>query len=157
MRDLTRSMASFSWAMSLYGVRQMANLVSPRRAADAFGAVARSAGGTLGPGLRSAFQTGDRLQRAVVDLSFGLVGLGSASSGGAGTAPEVATCTGTSAASDPATAGSGLLDQAGNLAFELFQAGVDTVYWVTGAAWSQQQGLSGWGPVAPPPGENAPK
>jgi hypothetical protein len=137
MRDLTRSMASFSWAMSLYGVRQMANLVAPRRAADAFSAVARSAEGALGPGLRSAFQTGDRLQKAVVDLSFGLVGLGPAPPDGAGA--------------------SGVLGQAGNLAFEILQLGVDSVYWATGTAWNQQKGLSGWGPVAPPPGASDPK
>jgi hypothetical protein len=133
MRELTRSMASFSWAVSLFGIEQMTNVLSPRRAADAFGAVARSAEGALGPGLRSAFQTGDRLQRAMVDASFGLVGLG-----GGGPVANGA-------------AAPGLLGQAGNLAFELLQLGVDTVYWVSGAAWQQQKGVSGWGPVPPSP------
>src|SRR6187549_2050981 len=82
MRNLTRSVASFSWAMSLFGVEQVANLISPRRVGDAFGAVARSTEGALGPGLRAAFQTGDRLQRSMVDLSFSLVGLGPSASGG---------------------------------------------------------------------------
>jgi hypothetical protein len=132
MRELTRSMASFSWAVSLFGVEQMTNLLSPRRAADAFGAVTRSAEGALGPGLRSAFQTGDRLQRAMVDASFGLVGLGGGSPAANG-------------------GGAGLLGQAGNLAFELLQLGVDTVYWASGTAWQQQQGVSGWGPVPASP------
>ncbi len=124
MRELAESLASFSWAMSLLGVEQMTNLIAPPRAATAFGAVARSAEGQLGPTLRSAFESGDRLQRAVVDAAFGL--------------PEAA---GTA---------SGLLNQVGNLAFGLLQLGVDTVYWVTGTAWQQQQGLFGWGPVQPP-------
>lgn len=132
MRELARSMASFSWAMSLFGVEQMANLLAPQRAVEAFGAVARSAEGVLGPRLRSAFQTGDRLQRSMVDLSFGLMGLGPpARRGDAGPAD--------------------LRHRAGNLGFELLQLGTDTVYWMTGAAWQQQQGVSGWGPVPPLP------
>jgi hypothetical protein len=137
MRDLTRSLASFTWAMSLFGVEQMANLMSPRRAADAFGAVARSAEGALGPGLRSVFETGDRLQRAMLDTSFSLVGLGpSAANGGSGAGVS-------SGASD-------VLTQVGNLTFEFLQLGVTTVYSVTGIAWQQQQGLPGWGKVQPP-------
>ncbi len=130
MRDLTRSVASFTWAMSLFGVEQMANLMSPRRAVDAFGAVARSAEGALGPGLRSAFETGDRLQKAMVDASFSLVGLGPSANGG--------------------TASPDVLTQVGNLAFEFIQLGVTTVYSVTGIAWQQQQGQPGWGKVQPP-------
>ncbi len=138
MRELTRSLASFSWAMSLFGIAQMTNLVSPRRAADAFGAVTRTAEGVLGPGLRSTFQTGDQLQRAMVDLSFNMVGLRpSADGGGAG-------------ASAAAAGTSSLLGQVGNLAFELLQLGVCTVYTVAGTAWQQQQGLPGWGQVQPP-------
>jgi len=133
MRDLTRSIASFSWVMSLFGVEQMTNLVAPRRAAQALGTVARSAEGELGSRLRSAFQTGDRLQKAVVDLSFGLAGL---------------------PANGAAANGSGLLSQVGNLGFELLQAGVDTVYWATGTVWQQERGASGWGPIPPPPGQD---
>ena len=152
MRDLTRSMASFSWAMSLYGLEQMANLMSPRRAADAFEAVTRTTERTLGPGLRTAFQTGDRLQRSMVDLSFSVVGLGPSAAGG-GSAPATASgsTSGPTAGSTGAAAGSSdLLTQAGNLAFGFLQLGVSTVYWMTGTAWNQQQGLPGWGQVQPP-------
>ena len=143
MRELAQSLASFSWAMSLLGVEQMTNLIAPPRAATAFGAVARSAEGQLGPTLRSAFESGDRLQRAVVDAAFGLVGLGSAPNGGGDVAR-------TAAGPEAPGTGSGLLNQVGNLAFGLLQLGVDTVYWVTGTAWQQQHGLFGWGPVQPP-------
>lgn len=140
MRDLTRSVTSFTWALSMFGVEQMANLASPRRAADAFEAVARSAEGALGPGLRTAFQTGDRLQRAMVDASFSLVGLGPAADGGA---PGQSGSSGSSGASGA----SGVLTQMGNLAFEFLQLGVTTVYQISGTAWRQQQGPGGWGPV----------
>lgn len=128
MRELARSMASFSWAMSLFGVEQMTNLMSPRRAVDAFGAVTRTAQEALGPGLRAAFRTGDRLQTAMVDLSFSLVGLG----------PEK-------------DAPAGPVAQAENLGLEMLQLGVDSASWMNGTAWRQQQGVSGWGPVPPPP------
>ena len=128
MRELARSMASFSWAMSLFGVEQMTNLMSPRRAVQAFGAVARTAEEALGPGLRSAYRAGDRLQQAVVDLSFSLVGLG----------PKDG-------------APSGPTAQAGNLGLEILQLGVDSASWMNGTAWRQQQGAHGWGPVPAPP------
>ena len=141
MRDLARSVASFTWAMSLFGVKQMANLMSPQRAADAFGAVTRSAEEALGPGLRTAFETGDRLQKAMLDASFSLVGMTPSQPGnsaGAATPP-------------------GVLSQMGNLAFEFLQLGVSTVYTVTGTSWQQQQGAPGWGRVEPPQPSNPPR
>lgn len=134
MCDLARSVASFTWAMSLFGVKQMANLMSPRRAADSFGAVTRTAEGALGPRLRSAFETGDRLQRTMVDASFSLAGLAPSANRG-------------NAAGEPP---SGVLTQMGNLAFAFLQLGVTTVYSVTGVAWQQQQGPPGWGKVRSP-------
>ncbi len=128
MRELARSMASFSWAMSLFGVEQMTNLMSPRRAVKAFGAVTRTAEEALGPGLRSAFRAGDRLQQAMVDLSFSFVGLGPKND-----------------------APSGPVAQAGNLGIEILQLGVDSASWMNGTAWRQQQGARGWGPVPSPP------
>jgi hypothetical protein len=149
MRELTRSVTSFSWAMTLFGVEQMANLASPRRAADVFLEVTRSAERALGPGMRSAFQIGDRLQRAALDVSFDLVSPGRPANA-RGTAPATVTGTGTNRTSGATAGTSGLLSQAGNLAFELLQLGLDTVYWLSGAAWQQQQGQPGWGPMPPP-------
>jgi hypothetical protein len=53
-----------------------------------------------------------------------------------------------------AAGGSDLLSQVGNLAFELLQTGMTTVYWVTGTVWQQTEGASGWGPVPPPAGKD---
>jgi hypothetical protein len=47
-----------------------------------------------------------------------------------------------------------LLSQVGNLAFELLQTGMTTVYWVTGTVWQQTEGASGWGPGPPPAGKD---
>jgi hypothetical protein len=80
MRDLTASVVGWSWAMSLFGVRQTARLLAAplsRReaaaAADAFEAVAWQTQARFGPSLQEAFQAGDSLQRDAVDLSFAVL------------------------------------------------------------------------------------
>lgn len=73
MRELTKSLTSFSWALSLFGARQMVNFMNPAQATRAFESVTRATEGQLDEGLRSAFQTGDRLQRSIVDATFGLM------------------------------------------------------------------------------------
>ncbi len=73
MRELAKSMLSFSWAMSLFGLKQIANALAPGDAAASFDAVTRSAEGQLGQPAQSAFQAGDNLQRGVVDFTFGVL------------------------------------------------------------------------------------
>jgi hypothetical protein len=76
MRDLTKSLASYTWAMSVFGIQQMANLFIPRDGAadrlvgslDRVSAVAQD---QLSPAMRSAFRAGDELQRLMIDLMFG--------------------------------------------------------------------------------------
>ena len=82
MRELTRSLGRFSWAMSLFGFKQLANMMSPpdcsmespssQRAPDAFDAMSRTVEGQLGDTFHQAFTTGDRLLSTVVDAMFGL-------------------------------------------------------------------------------------
>lgn len=76
MRELTKSITSFSWALSLFGARQMLNLMDPDRAGRAFDSVARATEGQLDDGLRNAYRMGDRLQRSMVDATFSLMGQG---------------------------------------------------------------------------------
>src|SRR6185295_19794414 len=78
MRNLIKSALSFSWSMSLFGMRQMINLLSPGErgapqdnAASAFDAVTRAAAGQMSEPIASVFREGDRLQREVVDQIFG--------------------------------------------------------------------------------------
>lgn len=73
MRELTKTMTSFSWAMSLFGAKQMLNMMNPAQAARAFESITRATEGQLDEGLRSAFRTGDRLQRSIVDATFSLL------------------------------------------------------------------------------------
>jgi len=76
MRDLAKSMMSFTWAMSLFGVKQMTDAVIPGRmnsAADAFQPVTKATIDTFGSTLKAAYQAGDALQRGVVDMMFGML------------------------------------------------------------------------------------
>jgi hypothetical protein len=70
MRELTKSLFSFSWAMSLFGVQQLVNLTNPDKAALAFDAVADAAAEGFEGVTKTAFQTGDRLQRQMVDAAL---------------------------------------------------------------------------------------
>lgn len=77
MRELTKSILSFSWAMPLYGMKQMLNLSVPQdmsrpfgRAADGFGAVTDAMRKEMGPTMRGLFDAGDQIQRGMTDLMF---------------------------------------------------------------------------------------
>lgn len=76
MKELTKSLTSFSWAMSLFGAKQLLNMMNPAKATRAFQSVTDATEGHLDEGLRSAFKTGDRLQRSMVDAAFGMMNLG---------------------------------------------------------------------------------
>jgi hypothetical protein len=82
MRELTKSMLSFTWSMSVFGLSQAVNLLSPRQAASAFDEVTRRTEEQLGPSTRQIFGVGDNLQRGFVDLAFRTFGLGSSSCSG---------------------------------------------------------------------------
>lgn len=71
MRDLTKSMLSYSWAMSLFGVQQMWNLMSPSRATKAFDEVTDATEEQFGDIMQATFRTGDNIQRMLVDLTLG--------------------------------------------------------------------------------------
>ena len=76
MRDLTKSAMSFTWAMSLFGVKQMTDAIMPGRvnaATDSFQPVTKAAVDSFGSTLKAAFQAGDALQRGAVDMMFGML------------------------------------------------------------------------------------
>jgi len=76
MRELTKSMIRFSWAMSLFGIKQMSSLlrkpnpdlpISP--ASSALDSITAAAERKLGNGYHAAFRAGDHLQRGLVDAA----------------------------------------------------------------------------------------
>jgi hypothetical protein len=87
MRDLTKSVTSYTWAMSVFGVQQMFNLLglggsgSWNRSTRAFNNVTDATAREMGDTMRAVFRSGDTLQRGVVDLflapfNFGNRGVG---------------------------------------------------------------------------------
>ena len=71
MREFTKSLFSFSWAMSLFGVQQTTNLMSPEKAVKAFESVTEATQTQFGEVMKSTFNAGDKLQRGAVDLALG--------------------------------------------------------------------------------------
>ena len=73
MRDFTKSVFSFSWALSLFGFQQTLNIMNPSKAAKAFDHVTEAAMAGMGDPLKSTFKAADNLQRGMADLTPGLL------------------------------------------------------------------------------------
>ena len=80
MRQFTKSLGSFSWAMSLFGLKQLADMMTPQDPAGtseagagpaALDAMAQAAHEHLGDGYKEAFKSGDQMFRAMVDMMLG--------------------------------------------------------------------------------------
>ena len=81
MREFTKSMFSYTWAMSLFGAQQMLNILSPSKAVKSFEGVASATRGELGQPLQAAFRAGDEMQRRMIDLMFGVISPGRSGDG----------------------------------------------------------------------------
>ena len=82
MREFTKSMLSYTWAMTTFGMQQTLNLFSaPRRgeqhpATGAFNNAARATSEQMGDAMRATYRAGDNIQRGLVDLTFSVLTLG---------------------------------------------------------------------------------
>lgn len=134
MRDLTKSMMSFSWAMSMFGMKQMLDMLNPQnagKAASSFEEVTRSTESQLGSVTRSTFQAGDRLQRGMIDMAFSLFGWGSWN-------PNEMMRMGTDAVQRTAQAGMDVMQQSA-------QAMGQAMPGRGGSGWSGSSQQRGWG------------
>lgn len=79
MRELTKSLGSTSWALSLFGAQQALGLVvqpipsASHPAVQGLSGLSRGAEGQLRGVFRRAYEAGDRVQRSAVDLAFNMV------------------------------------------------------------------------------------
>jgi hypothetical protein len=78
VRELTKSMMSYTWAISVFGVQQMVNLIAPGQGGDqngktseALNNVTQATADTFDNTLKAAFRAGDNFQSGMVDLMFG--------------------------------------------------------------------------------------
>ena len=83
IRDLTKSLLSFSWGMSLFSLQQAANLLTPQSpsqpthtATAAFNTITQRTQEELGDALKGVFRAGDQLQKGMVDMAFSFFTLG---------------------------------------------------------------------------------
>ena len=75
MREVAKSMLGFSWAVSLFGVQQLAKLVTPSSqpmeiTASQFDEASRAVQSYLSGTVAEQFRAGDAWQRRVVDTLF---------------------------------------------------------------------------------------
>jgi len=82
MRELAKSAVRYTWAMSLFGVQQAANVLTPssfrqpaRRANSAFFSVKQAAEIEFEDIVFAAYQVGDEVQRGLADIFFDTVTL----------------------------------------------------------------------------------
>jgi hypothetical protein len=80
MTEVIQAVVRFTWAMSLLAVKQLGNMIRPAHQKQAgqdtiqlLDSLANKAADQLDPSLKSAFQTGDNLQRKAVDRVFASV------------------------------------------------------------------------------------
>lgn len=76
MRELAKSMISYAWANSLFGVQQALNLIKPTQsdqehpATAAFDAVSAAATSQLNPSMKAAFDSAEGFQENMVNMMF---------------------------------------------------------------------------------------
>ena len=94
MREFTKSMTSYTWAMSMFGLQQVINVFRPERATDSFNNVTKAAEEEFDNALKATFRAGDNLQKGLVDMTFGVLTLGLFDRGGAGATSDIVRQTG---------------------------------------------------------------
>lgn len=72
IRDFTKSALSFSWALSLIGLKQAGNLLRPNQQSggDLLAPMTQVAVNQLDESMRGIYRSGDNLQARTVDLMF---------------------------------------------------------------------------------------
>jgi len=75
IRDFTKSALSFSWALSLLGLKQAGNLFRPnqQRGGDLLAPMTQVAVNQLDDSMRGIYRSGDNLQARTVDLMFAAI------------------------------------------------------------------------------------
>ncbi len=72
IRDFTKSAMSFTWALSLLGIKQAVDLVRPgqQRGGDLFAPMTQVAEDQLDDSMKGIYRSGNNLQARAVDMAF---------------------------------------------------------------------------------------
>ncbi|HKG80864.1 MAG TPA: hypothetical protein VKA78_15615 [Pyrinomonadaceae bacterium] len=136
MREFTKSMTSYTWAMSLFGLQQMVNVFRPGKATESFNNVTKATEDEFTDALKATFRAGDNLQKGLVDLTFGVLTLGMFDRGGARATSDVTRQTGEA------------FRQGGRLVNQTVDAVNQTVQSATSAAAGAAQQSAEWAATA---------
>lgn len=159
MREFTKSVVSYTWSSSLFGLQQMASFLTPQGwlktdpRANSLHRVAEATKKEMGSVAASTFRVGDNLQRGSIDMMFYLFSLGSAGCGQSGSSqPE----------SSDRQASSTVSNLGGQVVGVLCQ-GLEALGQTAGVVGQAMGGMApgqgcggcsptqtGWGPVRPP-------
>jgi len=154
MREFTKSILSYTWATSVFGVQQMINLVTPQGsrqqhpATEAFNNITRCSTEEFGDAMRATYRLGDNLQRGMVDVFFsvatlGMFDRGGPRGGGSGSSSDVCGQT-----TEAFRQGVSAMGQAADVVGQA--VGGATSGWGTGGSGRSRTEQTGWGPVRPP-------
>ena len=134
MREFTKSITSYTWAMSLFGLQQMINVFRPGKATESFNNVTEATKEEFGDALNATFRAGDNLQRGLVDVTLGVLTLGMFDRGG-----------GAQVTSDVARQTAEALRQGGRVVSQTVDVAAQTVQSAASAAGAAAQQSAGWG------------
>jgi hypothetical protein len=72
IRDFTKSAMSFTWALSLLGIKQAVNMLRPgqQRGGDVFAPMTQFAEDQLDDSMKGIYRSGNNLQARAVDMAF---------------------------------------------------------------------------------------
>jgi hypothetical protein len=91
MREFTKSMMSFSWAMTVFGTQQMLDIVRSQGRAEnlhevteAFDNVTHAAEGEMGEMMKTMFNAGNSMQKNMLDMMMGMMSFGGMGQNGMG-------------------------------------------------------------------------
>jgi len=165
MRAFTKSILSYTWSSSLFGLQEMTRFLTPQgwlqtgQSAKSFERITKAYTDELGSIAGSTFRFADNLQRGSVDLMFTVFTLGLLDRNGKGSSQS-------GSATAPATApGSGAVSNLGGQAVSFLCQGLEVLGQTAGIVGQAMGGVlpstgcgscssaeTGWGPVKPPAG-----
>lgn len=154
MREFTKSMLSYTWATSVFGVQQMINLVTPQGsrpqhpATEAFNNATKCTADVFGDAMRATYRLGDNVQRGLVDVMFSVATLGLFDQGGARNTGSGSGSNIGEQATDAFSQGASALGQAADVVGQAVSGA--TSGWTTCGRGTSRSQQTGWGPVPPP-------
>lgn len=88
MREFTKSMMSFSWAMTVFGTQQMLDIVRSQGRAEnlhevteAFDSVTHTAEGEMSDMMKTMFNAGNNMQKSMVNIMMCMIPFGTGQDG----------------------------------------------------------------------------